>query len=95
MLCYAILFTMLHYILQHDPHGLAAVHVEVEPLVLAEPLDVLEPSYAERLAEYGRTPHRYYFAKQQISQVSIYWYMRDKPRGTAVPSNSRLQTVLV
>ena len=48
----------------------------------------------ERLAEYGRKPHRDVLAQKGISLASIYWYMRETQKGT-VSSNSRFKTVLV
>ena len=42
---------------------------------------------------YSWKPHRDRLAKQNLSQASIHWYMREQRRGM-VSSNSRSQTVL-
>ena len=46
-----------------------------------------------RLAEYGWKPHRVFLGQKSLSRASMYWYMREKRRGT-VSSNSRFQTEL-
>ena len=49
---------------------------------------------SERLAEYGRKPHRDLLAQQTISRASTHWRMFETQRGTA-SSNSRFQAVLL
>ena len=34
----------------------------------------------ERLVEYGWKPHRYFWALNQLSRASIYWYTREQQR---------------
>jgi hypothetical protein len=46
----------------------------------------------EKLAEYDWKPHCVFLAQKSRSWASIYWYMREKQRGT-VSTDLRFQTV--
>ena len=41
-----------------------------------------QETLGERLAEYGRKPHRVVVAQQFLSPASFYWHMRETQRGT-------------